>query len=72
MTELDWQCIHTIGLLAADMVQSANSGHPGAPLGMAPIAHVLWSKHLRFDPTNPDWVRLSLILIILMLLFCSC
>lgn len=47
--------IDTIRLLAADMVEAANSGHPGLPLGAAPMAYVLWTKHLRFNPTNPAW-----------------
>jgi len=44
--------INTIRTLAADVVQKANSGHPGMPMGMAPVGHVLWSKILRFSPTN--------------------
>ena len=47
--------INTIRLLAADMVEAANSGHPGLPLGAAPMAYVLWTRHLRFNPTNPGW-----------------
>jgi transketolase len=39
------------------MVQKANSGHPGAPMGMAPIAHLLWSKYMKHNPSNPHWVR---------------
>ena len=46
---------NTIKALAMDGVQRANSGHPGMPMGMADIATVLWSKHLRVDPTMPDW-----------------
>jgi transketolase len=41
--------------LAADAVQQAQSGHPGAPLGMAEIAEVLWRRHLRHNPANPQW-----------------
>merc|ERR1719498_1447542 len=52
---LSMQCINTIRILAADMVEKANSGHPGAPIGLAPVAHILWSKHLIFNPTNPTW-----------------
>lgn len=52
---LSTQCINTIRILAADMVEKANSGHPGAPIGLAPVAHILWSKHLIFNPTNPTW-----------------
>ena len=47
--------VNTIKALAMDGVQRANSGHPGMPMGMADIATVLWSKHLRVDPTMPDW-----------------
>ncbi len=45
------------GAQAADTVQKANSGHPGAPMGMAVAAHVLWTKFLRFNPDQPHWVR---------------
>ncbi|MBC8144219.1 MAG: transketolase [bacterium] len=47
--------INTIRLLAADMVEAANSGHPGLPLGAAPMAYALWTRHLRFNPANPSW-----------------
>src|SRR5438477_7001721 len=46
---------NAIRFLAADAVQAANSGHPGAPLGMAEIALVLWGRHLRHNPANPKW-----------------
>lgn len=55
-TKADWRCINTIRVLAAEMVQKANSGHPGAPMGLAPLAHVLFTRFLRFDPTNPLWM----------------
>lgn len=42
-------------MLSADGVEKANSGHPGAPMGMAAMAYTLWTRHLRFDPTRPDW-----------------
>ena len=48
-------CVDTIRTLAIDMVQKANSGHPGAPMGMAPMAYVLWTRFLRHAPTHPDW-----------------
>ena len=44
-----------IRALAMDAVQKANSGHPGAPMGMAEIADVLWNNHLRHNPANPKW-----------------
>ncbi len=47
--------IDTLRLLAADMVERAESGHPGAPMGMAPIAYLLWSRFLRHDPGDPSW-----------------
>jgi transketolase len=47
--------INTIRTLAMDAVQKANSGHPGAPMGAAPMAHVLWTRFLRHSPANPDW-----------------
>ena len=47
--------IHTIRTLAMDAVQKANSGHPGAPMGLAPVAYTLWMRHLRFNPRDPDW-----------------
>lgn len=53
--DISTQCINTIRVLAADMVEKANSGHPGAPIGLAPVAHILWSKHLIFNPINPMW-----------------
>ena len=57
MTEqnLDMLSINTIKLLSVDSVQKANSGHPGAPMGMADIATVLFTKFLKFDPSEPNW-----------------
>ena len=46
---------NAVRALAMDAVQKANSGHPGAPMGMAEIAEVLWIHHLRHNPTNPNW-----------------
>ncbi len=48
--------VDTIRTLAIDGVQQANSGHPGAPMGMAPMAYVLWTQHLRHAPTHPGWI----------------
>ena len=53
--QLDELCINTIRTLAMDGVQKANSGHPGAPMGMAPMAYTLWTRFLRHNPTNPTW-----------------
>ncbi len=54
-TDLDWLAINTIRTLSIDAVQAANSGHPGMPLGAAPMAYVLWTRFLRFDPGDPSW-----------------
>jgi transketolase len=53
--QLDALCINTIRTLAIDGVQQANSGHPGAPMGLAPVTYSLWQQFLRFDPENPTW-----------------
>jgi len=55
--DLDQQCVDTIRFLSVDMVQKANSGHPGMPLGAAPMAYVLWTRWLRCNPCNPHWVN---------------
>jgi transketolase len=52
---IDELCINTIRMLSVDMVQEANSGHPGLPLGAAPMAYVLWTKFLKHNPQNPQW-----------------
>jgi len=52
---LDELCVDTIRTLAIDAVQKAESGHPGLPLGAAPMAYVLWQKHLRHNPRDPQW-----------------
>jgi transketolase len=54
-TDLDTLSINTIRTLAMDAVQQANSGHPGTPMAMAPVAYALWQRHLRFDPDDPIW-----------------
>ena len=53
--DLDQLSIDTIRTLSIDAVQKANSGHPGAPMGAAPMAYVLWTRHLRHAPTEPSW-----------------
>src|SRR5437667_3781048 len=53
--ELDQLCINTIRALTIDAVQKAKSGHPGLPLGAAPMAYALWTKFLRYNPKNPKW-----------------
>jgi len=55
MKTIDELCVNTIRMLAVDMVQEANSGHPGMPMGAAPMAHVLWTRFLKHHPQNPLW-----------------
>jgi len=55
LSELDELCIQTIRFLSIEGVQKAKSGHPGMPMGMAPAAYVLWTKHMRYNPANPKW-----------------
>lgn len=54
-TKLDQVCINTIRTLAMDAVQQANSGHPGTPMALAPLAYVIWQNFLRFNPDDPIW-----------------
>lgn len=56
-SDLDQLAINTIRVLAVDATFKANSGHPGAPMGMAPISHILFNKFMSFNPKNPDWVN---------------
>jgi transketolase len=53
--DIDTLCIDTIRTLSIDAVQKANSGHPGAPMALAPVAYELWQNHLRYDPADPTW-----------------
>ncbi len=53
--DLDQLSVNTIRTLSMDAVQQANSGHPGTPMAMAPVAYALWQRHLRFDPNDPIW-----------------
>jgi transketolase len=55
LSELDELCIQTIRLLSIEAVEKAKSGHPGMPMGMAPAAYILWTKHLKHNPSNPRW-----------------
>ncbi len=50
-----WLAINTMRTLAMDAVEQAQSGHPGTPMSLAPVAYVLWTRHLRHAPTHPDW-----------------
>ncbi|MBE0569611.1 MAG: hypothetical protein IH576_03130, partial [Deltaproteobacteria bacterium] len=53
--DLASRAVNTIRFLSADAVQKANSGHPGTPMGLAPLAYLLWTRHLRYNPSNPEW-----------------
>lgn len=57
MSNIDVMSVNAIRALAADTVQKANSGHPGLPLGAAPMAYELWAKHMRHNPKNPNWAN---------------
>ena len=54
-SKLDELCVNTIRMLSADGVEKANSGHPGIPMGAAPMAYVLWTRFLRYNPLNSKW-----------------
>ncbi len=54
-SSIDTLCVNTIRTLAMDAVQKANSGHPGAPMGLAAAAYVLWTRIMKHNPKNPDW-----------------
>jgi transketolase len=53
--QTDELAVNAMRLLAVDATRQANSGHPGMPMGMAPTAHVLWSRILKHNPSNPQW-----------------
>src|ERR1044072_4336203 len=53
--DIDQVCINTIRTLSIDAIQKANSGHPGTPMALAPLAYTLWQRFLRFDPADPIW-----------------
>lgn len=55
MESIEQTAINTVRVLSADAVQKANSGHPGTPMGLAPVGHVLWAKAMQYNPDNPDW-----------------
>jgi transketolase len=55
MKNLDELCINTLRMLSVDMIQQANSGHPGMPMGAAPMAYILWIRFLRHNPSHPQW-----------------
>jgi transketolase len=53
--DTDQLCVNTVRTLSLDAVEKAKSGHPGLPMGAAPMAHVIWTRHLRYNPANPGW-----------------
>ena len=57
VSSLEWRQVNYVRVLAADMVQQANSGHPGAAMGCAPIAYALWAKTMAYDPAEPHWAN---------------
>ena len=57
MANIDTRCVNAIRVLAADAIQKANSGHPGLPLGSAPMAYELWANHMNHNPKDPKWAN---------------
>jgi transketolase len=53
--DIDQLCVNTVRTLSLDAVEKAKSGHPGLPMGAAPMAHVIWTRHLRYNPADPAW-----------------
>jgi len=56
MSQIEQKTVNTIRILSAEAVEKAKSGHPGMPMGAAPIAYTLWARHMKHNPTNPKWV----------------
>jgi transketolase len=54
---LELQCVNTIRAVSADQPESANSGHPGAPMGCAPMAYLLWAEYMKYSPSSPNWIN---------------
>lgn len=57
MKDVDKLCVNTLRFLAVDAIEQAKSGHPGLPLGAAPMAYVLWDRFLRHNPKTPSWIN---------------
>ena len=55
-TDMDRLCVDTLRTLSMDAVQAADSGHPGTPMALAPLGYVTWTRHLKHNPANPEWV----------------
>ena len=56
MNNIEQKSINTIRILSAEMVERAKSGHPGMPMGAAPMAYTLWARKMKHNPENPNWV----------------
>jgi transketolase len=54
---LELKCINTIRAVSADQPEAASSGHPGAPMGCAPMAHLLWGEVMKYSPSDPEWIN---------------
>ncbi|MCR5834013.1 MAG: transketolase [Selenomonadaceae bacterium] len=57
MSNIETMCVNAIRVLSADAIQKAKSGHPGMPLGAAPLAYELWAHHMNHNPKNPNWIN---------------
>ena len=57
MSNIETTCVNAIRVLSAEMIQKAKSGHPGLPMGCAPIAYELWGKHMKHNSKNPKWLN---------------
>ena len=57
MNNIDIKSVNTVRVLSADGIEKAKSGHPGLPLGAAPIAYELFANHMKHNPKNPDWAN---------------
>jgi transketolase len=57
ITDLEAKCVNTIRAVSADQPQAANSGHPGAPMGCAPMAYLLWSETMLYSGQDPAWIN---------------
>lgn len=55
-SELELKCVNVIRAVSADQPESANSGHPGAPMGCAPLAYVLWTEYMKYSGKSPNWL----------------
>ncbi len=56
-TDQDQQAVNALRFMSIDMIERAHSGHPGSPMGMAPLAYTLWEKFMHFSPRDPQWLN---------------